>query len=194
MLLMPTVQISRVDSGQGRHAETLFAIGFGEQLVIPQADRFECLAPDTHHTNALVAMLGEQMIDGNVLQHQVVRIIGVDEMLVHRHGALKQLDTVEPQECGRHQTDRGEHTEPATDPIGHAEDLVTSDFGGQVVQFATGPGYRDDQSAQMLAGITAQGGLQCRQELSKCSTAASMVPPLLLITTMAKRFSASESP
>ncbi len=64
MLLASRVQISRVDGGQWCNAQPCLAVGFGKQLVVPHADRFERLAPHAHHTDRLVAVLRQQVIDG----------------------------------------------------------------------------------------------------------------------------------
>ena len=66
-----------------------------EQLVVPQAERFELLRPDRQHAGRLLQLLGHQVVDGGVLQDRVALERLFEEALGHRRGAEQQGAHVE---------------------------------------------------------------------------------------------------
>ena len=68
VLLAPRVQVAGVDDRQRHRPAFVLAQAFGEQLVVPQADRFEPLAPGGEHANVAAALDFHQMADADVVE------------------------------------------------------------------------------------------------------------------------------
>ena len=81
-------------------AVPLLAQAFGQQLIVPQANRLQRLGPDVQHADGGSALLLQQMADAHVIQHGVLARRGGAEVLIHRCGTLEQRDDVQTQGRG----------------------------------------------------------------------------------------------
>ena len=123
VLLATAVQVASVDGCQRCRPSSVLSEALGQQLVVPQAQRFQRLAPDRQnsHVHAVVFFGGDR--SGGVVQRWVVTWIGLAEHPRHFGRPGQQRADIESKDGRGQQPDGRHHREPAANPVGQCEDI-----------------------------------------------------------------------
>ena len=149
VLLAAGMEVAGVDDRQRRGALAVLAEAFGEQLVVPEADRFEALAPGGKHADRGAAAGFHQPRHADVVEHGVVQRRRGAEPLVHGRRAFEQMLHVEAHHGRRQQADGAEDREPPADAVGNREDVLAAEGVGQIAEPARLAGDGNHAAAEL---------------------------------------------
>lgn len=137
-------------------ALAVLAEAFRQQLVVPQPERFEPLAPGGKHADRRSPPGFHQPADADVVEHRIAARLGGHEPLGHGGGALEDGFDVQSHRGRRQQPDGSQHGEPAADVVGIGEQVLFLNAQGpaQLPELAVAAGHGGDPPGHLL-GIAA---------------------------------------
>ena len=134
MLLAAGMEVAGVDDRQRRGALAVLAQTLGEQLVVPQPDGFQALAPGGKHADRGPAAGFHQPRHADVVEHGILQRRRGAETLVHGGRAFQQMAHVQAHHGRRQQAHGAEDREASAHAVGDGKDVLAADGLGQVAQ------------------------------------------------------------
>ena len=128
----------------------VLAEALGQELVVPEPDGFQALAPGGEHADRGPAAGFHQPRHAGVIEHGILQRRRGAEPLVHGRGAFEQMLHVEAHHGRRQQADGAEDREASAHAVGDGEDVVAAEGVGQIAEPARLAGDRNHAAAELL--------------------------------------------
>ena len=158
VLLAARMEVAGGDGGERRGPLPRLAETLGEQLVVPQPDGLEPIAPAREHADRRGHPFFGEVRHAHEPQHGIVGHGCFAKPPVHRRRTFEQPHDVDADGRGRKEAHRGEHGEAAAHTVGDVEHVGAADRPGEIGQPARAARDRHDPFGQERAVVADRVG------------------------------------